>query len=135
MGIIVPLAKKPKPKLNDIEFVLVDKEDTPINKHTPYRADINSRAGGQHDPTKKVSMPSAAPSAPAKQPAAAPASPKKPIPQKQQAQPKQAPKTQKTQSILDIDPSFIPDVTRKFALDTNKFGFYSKEKGEEEDGP
>lgn len=101
LGIIVPLAKKPKPKLNDIEFVLVDKEDTPINKHTPYRADINSRAGGQHDPTKKVSMPSAAPSAPAKQPAAAPASPKKPIPQKQQAQPKQAPKTQKTQSILD----------------------------------
>ena len=39
----------------------------------------------------------------------------------------------KTQSILDIDPSFIPDVTRKFALDTNKFGFYSKERGEEEE--
>jgi len=39
----------------------------------------------------------------------------------------------KTQSMLDIDPSFIPDVTRKFALDTNKFGFYSKERGEEEE--
>jgi hypothetical protein len=39
----------------------------------------------------------------------------------------------KAQSILDIDPSFIPDVTRKFALDTNKFGFYSKERGEEEE--
>ena len=39
----------------------------------------------------------------------------------------------KTQSILDIDPSFIPDVTRKFALDTNKFGFYSKERDDEEE--
>ena len=38
----------------------------------------------------------------------------------------------KSQSILDIDPSFIPDVTRKFALDTEKFGFYSKEGDEEE---
>ena len=38
LGIIVPLAKRPKPKLNDIEFVLVDKEDTPINKNTPYNA-------------------------------------------------------------------------------------------------
>jgi len=100
-GIIVPLAKRPKPKMNDIEFVLVDKEDTPINKNTPYRADINSRAGGHHDPTKKVSMPSPAPSTPAKQPAAAPASPKKSVPKKQEAQPKQSPKTQKTPSILD----------------------------------
>ena len=39
----------------------------------------------------------------------------------------------KTQSILDIDPSFIPDVTRKFALDTKKFGFYTKDRGEEEE--
>ena len=39
----------------------------------------------------------------------------------------------KTQTILDIDPYYIPDVTRKFALDTNKFGFYSKEKVEEEE--
>ena len=99
-GIIVPIAKKPKPKLNDIEFVLVDREDTPINKNTPYRADINSRAGGHHDPTQKVSMPSSAPSAPTKQPAA-PAGPRTPVPQKQQAQPKQSPKTQKTPSILD----------------------------------
>ena len=37
----------------------------------------------------------------------------------------------KTQSILDIDPSFIPDVTRKFALDTKNFGFYSKDRGDE----
>ncbi|MBR6098967.1 TonB family protein [bacterium] len=101
LGIIVPLADRPKAKLNDIEFVLVEKEDTPINKHTPYRADINSRAGGHHDPTQKVSMPSAAPSTPAKQPSPAPSPVRKPVPPKQQAQPKQAPKTQKTPSIIE----------------------------------
>ena len=80
MGITLGIFEKPKPKLNDIEFVLVDKEDTPINKKTPYRADINSRAGGHHDPTKKVSMPSPPPgpkaprvaSQPAKKPASQP---------------------------------------------------------------
>lgn len=75
LGITITLFDKPKPKMNDIEFVLVDKEDTPINKNTPYRSDRNSRAGGHHDPTRKVSMPSPAPgnptkaSQPAKQPA------------------------------------------------------------------
>ena len=66
MGITFSLFDKPKPKMKDIEFVLVDKEDTPINKKTPYRADINSRAGGHHDPTRKVSMPSPSPGKPAK---------------------------------------------------------------------
>ena len=64
LGFNLHLFEKPKPKMNDIEFVLVDKEDTPINKNTPYRADRNSRAGGHHDPKRKVSMPST-PSAPA----------------------------------------------------------------------
>ena len=66
LGIKLILFDKPVPKMNDIEFVLVDKEETPINKKTPYRADINSRAGGHHDPTRKVSMPSPAPGAPQK---------------------------------------------------------------------
>ena len=56
--------------MNDIEFVLVDKEETPINKNTPYRADINSRAGGHHDPKQKVSMPSPNPT-PVSKPSAA----------------------------------------------------------------
>ncbi len=64
LGITLTIFDKPKPKVNDIEFVLVDREETPINKNTPYRADINSRAGGHHDPTRKVSMPSPAPGAP-----------------------------------------------------------------------
>lgn len=102
LGIIVPMAKRPTPKPNDIEFVLVEKEDTPINKNTPYRAHINSRAGGHHDPTQRVSMPSPAPSTPSKKPAAAtPAPAKQPAKPKQQTQPKQAPKPQKSQSILD----------------------------------
>ena len=79
MGIHFALFDKPAPKVNDIEFVLVDKEETPINKKTPFRSDMNSRAGGHHDPTRKVSMPSPDPgtpkkaSAPAKQPTTKPA--------------------------------------------------------------
>lgn len=80
LGITFTIFEKPKPKMNDIEFVLVDKEDTPINKKTPYRADINSRAGGQHDPTKKVSMPSAPAGKPAQQKAATPAPSPAPAP-------------------------------------------------------
>lgn len=89
LGFNMHLFDKPKPKMNDIEFVLVDKEDTPINKNTPYRADRNSRAGGHHDPTRKVSMPST-PSAPSAKPSTpAPAAKSKPA----QA-PKQSPKPQ-----------------------------------------
>ena len=79
LGITLSIFDKPTPKMNDIEFVLVDKEDTPINKKTPYRADINSRAGGHHDPTRKVSMPSPPPGPKASQPAQSPA--KKPAAQ------------------------------------------------------
>lgn len=57
LGIINPLAMRPERKIKNIEFVLVEKEATPINKKTPYRADRDSRAGGKHDPTKKVSLP------------------------------------------------------------------------------
>lgn len=61
MGITLSIFERPKPKMNDIEFVLVDKEQTPINKKTKFRSDMNSRAGGKHDPKRKVSMPSPAP--------------------------------------------------------------------------
>jgi len=79
LGINLKIFEKPKPKINDIEFVLVDKEEQPLNKNTPYRADRNSRTGGINDPTKPVSMPSAKP-APKPQPSSpAPAqAPKKP---------------------------------------------------------
>ena len=53
--------EKPKPKVNDIEFVLVDKEEMPVNKNTRFRADRNSRTGGVNNPKMPVSMPSAAP--------------------------------------------------------------------------
>ncbi len=85
MGITFTIFEKPKPKVNDIEFVLVDREETLINKNTPYRADINSRAGGHHDPTRKVSMPSPSPGAPkqaskpAKQSASKPAASQNPL--------------------------------------------------------
>ena len=58
LGLVNPLAHRPDLKPKDIEFVLVEHEAPPINKKTPYRADRNSRAGGKHNPAKKVSMPS-----------------------------------------------------------------------------
>ena len=57
-GINLSLLQKPNIPVKDIEFVLVDKEQTPINKNTRFRADRNSRAGGKHDPNRLVSMPS-----------------------------------------------------------------------------
>lgn len=84
LGLVIPVAKRPDLKPKDIEFVLVEKEATPINKKTPYRADRNSRAGGKHDPTKKVSLPTA-PGAKTQKPAAAPSK------TKAKAEPKQSP--------------------------------------------
>lgn len=79
LGISFVLFNKPEAKTQDIEFVLVDKEDKPINPNTRFRSDRNSRAGGKHDPKRKVSMPKAGGSG----------APSKP---KAQSQPQQAPK-------------------------------------------
>lgn len=122
LGITFTLFERPKPKMNDIEFVLVDKEDTPINKNTPYRSDRNSRAGGHHDPTRKVSMPSPAPGAPTKaaQPAKQPAKQnpvQKMVQQAVQHQPKPAPKAaqapqpvQKPQQAKPAPPTARPSI-------------------------
>lgn len=59
-GITFSIFDKPQPKAKDIEFVLVNKEATPINKNTKYRSDRDSRAGGIHDPNRPVSQPQAA---------------------------------------------------------------------------
>lgn len=100
-GISLSIFDRPKPKVKDIEFVLVEKEGTPINKNTPYRSDINSRAGGHHDPTKKVSMPSPAPAAtpkpsPAPQP---PAKTQQQAPKQSQPKPQPAKKPTVTQQL------------------------------------
>lgn len=93
LGINLLTMPKPEPKMKDIEFVLVDKEDTPINKKTPYRSDINSRAGGHHDPTRKVSMPSPSPSpAPSNAQASSSAPKKAAAKPAQQQKPKQVTK-------------------------------------------
>jgi len=76
-GIHLTMFEKPKPKINDIEFVLVDKEETPKNKNTRFRADKNSRTGGINDPKRPVSMPSATPS-PKPAPSSSSPAPKKP---------------------------------------------------------
>ncbi len=74
----IDMFKKPVPKTQDIEFVLVDKEEMPVNKNTPYRADRNSRTGGINDPKKPVSLPSAQPSAKPQPSSPSPAPAKKP---------------------------------------------------------
>lgn len=63
LGITFSIFERPKPKMNDIEFVLVDnaKEQMPLNKKTPFRSDRNTRTGGKRDPKRKVSMPSPSP--------------------------------------------------------------------------
>jgi len=60
LGIVPKEFNKPQMHQQDIEFVLVNKEAEPINKNTKYRSDRNSRAGGIHDPKRKVSEPSPA---------------------------------------------------------------------------
>ncbi len=58
LGIALPLFMKPEPKVKDIEFIIVNKpEQKPINKKTNLRSDRNSRAGGKHDPKRKISDP------------------------------------------------------------------------------
>lgn len=79
LGIHLTLFDKPKPKVNDIEFVLVDKEQTPVNKNTRFRADRNSRTGGINNPKKPVSLPSAQPASKPKPASQSPA----PAPKKQ----------------------------------------------------
>lgn len=96
-GITFSIFERPKPKVNDIEFVLVENTEKPINKNTPYRSDRDSRAGGHHDPTKKVSIPSPAPSQ-SKKPSPAPkpqAQAPKPSPKPKQEQPVKKPELQK----------------------------------------
>ncbi len=64
-----------EPKIKDIEFILVNKpEKPPINKNTKFRSDRNSRAGGKHDPKKKISDPE--PTAAASKPTPPPQPPK-----------------------------------------------------------
>ncbi len=132
LGLITPLANRPDLKVKDIEFVLVEKEAPPINKKTPYRADRDSRAGGKHDPKKKVSLPSNAgtnkkQAAPAKKQAAAkaPATQKqaaaKPAPAKQPTvaqQPQQAPSKQPPSAKPSVRPAMTPKITEK---PTSKF--------------
>lgn len=133
LGLINPLAKRPDLKTKDIEFVLVEKSAPPINKKTPYRADRDSRAGGKHDPTKKVSLPTAPgskaqkPAAPAKAqvPSKSPAPAQKPA----KAQPAQKPVAaaqpaaqQPTKQPPSAKPSVRPAMTPKVVeRPTSKF--------------
>lgn len=59
LGLDLGLFQKPEMQVKDIEFVLVNQEAKPKNPHTRFRADRNSRAGGKHDPKKRVATPTA----------------------------------------------------------------------------
>jgi len=84
LGITLPIFDKPQPKVRDIEFVLVNNpEQKPLNPHTKFRSDRNSRAGGKHNPNIPISEPE-------------PAAPRS-TPQKSSAQ--QSPATPNKQSM------------------------------------
>jgi TonB family protein len=111
-GIHLTLFEKPKPKVNDIEFVLVDKEQTPKDKNTKFRADINSRTGGINDPKKPITMPSSQPAAKPSQPSSSPAPKKQTIANKiaqsvapKQPQSKVPPKATTTQKNVTPSPA------------------------------
>lgn len=126
MGITLSIFERPQPKMNDIEFVLVDdlKEQPPLNKKTKFRADKNTRTGGKRDLKKKVSMPSPAPgqrsvqqkSAPAKKSPAVQQKPQKQI-QKKTASQSQAPKrpTEARPQPPTARPSLRPPSTPKLS--------------------
>lgn len=109
LGINLKLFEKPPAKMQDIEFVLVNTPDEqPINKHTKYRSDRNSRAGGKHDPRRKVSVPSPMPSA-GKPKSAAPAQmPKQPAKAQQQPQQKAQQQPKKVQPQQKPKPQSAP---------------------------
>jgi TonB family protein len=68
-GLHIDLFKKPEIVQNkDIEFILTNNNKPPINKNTRFRSDRNSRAGGKHDPTKRIREPESVskPSTPSK---------------------------------------------------------------------
>ena len=117
LGINFALFERPKPKMNDIEFVLVDKEGTPRDKNTKNRAHINSRSGGVNDPKRKVSMPSPTPKKAVK-PAAGGApkktvtqQPKKVVQQPQQAQTKATTKPEPPQRATTPTAPKAPSVS------------------------
>ena len=88
MGITFSIFDKPKPKMDDIQFVLVDnaKEQKPLHK-TPYRSDRNTRTGGHRDKKRPVSMPSPSPAKKSVQQKATPGPKAKPTPQRKAAKP------------------------------------------------
>lgn len=63
MGISLSIFDKPKPKMNDITFVLVDtaREQMPLNRKTNLRSAKNTRRGGNHSKRREVYMPSPEP--------------------------------------------------------------------------
>lgn len=63
MGVTFSIFDKPKPKMNDLEFILIDKAktQTPLNKNTLNRSRQNTRTGGNHNKKREVSEFSASP--------------------------------------------------------------------------
>ena len=126
LGLNLLLFNQPDMRPKDIEFVLVEKEGTPIDKNTRNRADINSRAGGINDPNRPVSLPqTSAPNTPAKKPTLpAPAPAQKTTPQKAQpaqtAQPKQT-KTEPAPKAPAPRPTPAPSAPKPTAKPNSSF--------------
>ena len=94
--------------MKDIEFVIVNQpEETPINKDTPLRADRNTRAGGIHDPKKRIAPPQPA------LPTPAPAQAKKQTPKKVVSRPTPPKMAPQPKPQAQPQPKKQPEITPK----------------------
>ena len=84
LGIHLFLFNPPEMAKKDLEFVLVDRPDTPRDPNTRNRSDMSSRSGGERDMSRPVSMPTGTGTKPSK-PSAASASLQKMVQKQQQA--------------------------------------------------
>ncbi len=120
LGIHFWIATPPDMNKKDIEFVLVDKQDTPRDPNTRNRAEISSRSGGERvDKKKPLSLPAAS-----KKPAKSSASSDlQKMVQKQQkalqAQAQQKKTVQKPVQSKAVDQP-KPDATRQFTKPSPK---------------
>ena len=63
LGVNFALFNPPKPKINDLTFVLVDnvKQQMPIDRNTALRSAKNTRKGGNYSKKREIYMPSPSP--------------------------------------------------------------------------
>ncbi len=116
LGIKLWQAPPPDMLKKDLEFVLVDKQDTPRDLKTRNRSDMSSRSGGIRDKKKPVVLPTGSKKSPAKSSAASDL--QKMVRQQQQKAMKQQQKAIQKQAQKSVEPK--SDSQRQFTKPSPK---------------